>query len=158
MAKLKSVEAPDLDGIASVINLLGGSAVFPSRPKSPLAAHLMIKKGLPSGALTHLLASMAVLTDQSALQTALGMSHRTVQRKRESEAILNVSQSGRTWKFAEVLAKAIDVFGDKKEAERWLDEPAIGLEGYRPIELLSTPAGVEVVETFLDRLEYGVYA
>jgi uncharacterized protein (DUF2384 family) len=29
--------------------------------------------------------------------------------------------------------------------------------GGRPIDLLSTPAGVELVETLLERIEYGVY-
>jgi putative toxin-antitoxin system antitoxin component (TIGR02293 family) len=38
-----------------------------------------------------------------------------------------------------------------------MERPAIGLEQHRPIDLLTTPAGVEIVEDFLRRLEYGVY-
>ncbi|HEV3423731.1 MAG TPA: antitoxin Xre/MbcA/ParS toxin-binding domain-containing protein [Paraburkholderia sp.] len=33
-----------------------------------------------------------------------------------------------------------------------------GLEQRCPIDLLSTPAGVELVEDLLERMEYGVYA
>ncbi|TIY10108.1 MAG: DUF2384 domain-containing protein, partial [Mesorhizobium sp.] len=40
----------------------------------------------------------------------------------------------------------------------WLERPAIGLDQRRPIDLLATPAGVELVEDYLERLEYGVYA
>jgi hypothetical protein len=65
---------------------------------------------------------------------------------------------GRAWKFAEILAKATDVLGTQAEAEQWLERPAIGLDQRRPIDLLGTPAGVELVEDYLERLEYGVYA
>ena len=33
----------------------------------------------------------------------------------------------------------------------------MGLNGRRPIDLLATPVGVAMVETFLTRLEHGVY-
>jgi putative toxin-antitoxin system antitoxin component (TIGR02293 family) len=35
---------------------------------------------------------------------------------------------------------------------------ATGLNQRRPIDLLASPAGVALVEDFLVRLEYGVYA
>ncbi len=86
------------------------------------------------------------------------MSLRTFQRHSEDPAKpLSQDQSGRTWKFAEILAKATTVFGSQKEAEQWLEQPAIGLDQRRPIDLLATPAGVEIVEDFLTQLEYGVY-
>ena len=34
----------------------------------------------------------------------------------------------------------------------------MGLNQRKPIDVLATPAGVELVEDFLVRLEYGVYA
>ena len=33
----------------------------------------------------------------------------------------------------------------------------MALDGHKPIDLLSTPAGVETIEDHLTRLEYGVY-
>ena len=84
---------------------------------------------------------------------------RTYQRHTSTAAKqLSPEQSGRTWKLAEVLAKATAVFGSKQEAEQWLERPAMGLNQRKPIDLLATPAGVELVEDFLIRLEYGVYA
>jgi len=70
---------------------------------------------------------------------------------------LSQEQSGRAWKFAEILARATAVLGSQEEAERWLERPAVGLEQRRPIDLLATQAGVELVEEFLQRLEWGVY-
>ena len=49
------------------------------------------------------------------------------------------------------------MFGSQEEAEEWLRRPAMGLDQRRPIDLLATPAGVELVEDFLGRLKYGVY-
>ena len=93
------------------------------------------------------------------LEKAVGMSLRTFQRRKDAPAKpLSQEQSGRTWKFAEILAKATDVFGSQGEAEQWLERPAIGLDQRRPIDLLATPAGIELVEQYLERLAYGVYA
>jgi dihydroorotate dehydrogenase len=58
---------------------------------------------------------------------------------------------------AEILAKATMVLGLQKEAEQWLERPAISLNNRRPIDLLTTPEGVELVEDMLQRIEYGVY-
>jgi len=53
---------------------------------------------------------------------------------------------------------AATVFGSRCVAEKWLSEPAIGLEGRkRPIELLDSNEGREVVWTYLLRMYHGVY-
>ena len=65
--------------------------------------------------------------------------------------------ASKTWLFAETLAKATEIFGSREEAERWMSKPAMGLDGERPIDLLQTVQGAELVNDFLGRLEYGVY-
>jgi hypothetical protein len=50
-----------------------------------------------------------------------------------------------------------ELFGSQADAEEWLERPAMALDQRKPIDLLSTPAGVEVVEAHLGRLEHGVY-
>lgn len=54
-------------------------------------------------------------------------------------------------------AKAVEVFGSIEAAERWMDKPAMGLDGHRPIDLLQSAQGAEIVNDFLTRLEYCVY-
>lgn len=66
-------------------------------------------------------------------------------------------QSEPPGKLAEILAKGTKVLGSQRDAEEWLERPAIGLNQRRPIDLLATPAGSEIIETFLTRIEYGVY-
>lgn len=139
--------------------LLGGSRVLTRRLTNALDAHELLLRGLPASALDHLVGNLAVLSKHESLEKAVGMSLRTWQRRKDMPSKpLSQEQSGRTWKFAEILAKATDIFGSQTEAEQWLERPAIGLDQRRPIDLLGTPAGVELVEDHLDRLEFGVYA
>lgn len=142
-----------------VADLLGGAAVLRHPLKSPLDAHELLLQGLPGTALSYLVARLPILGRTAALEKAVGMSLRTFQRRADVPMKpLNQEQSGRTWKFAEILARATAVLGSQDEAEQWLQRPAMGLNQRRPIDLLATPAGVELVEDFLERLEYGVYA
>ncbi|HME21763.1 MAG TPA: antitoxin Xre/MbcA/ParS toxin-binding domain-containing protein [Acetobacteraceae bacterium] len=148
-------EAAELHRLAA---LLGGPGVLRHALNNRLDAHELLLEGLPGRALRHLIDSLSVLQKTASIEKAVGMSLRTFQRRKGAPAKrLSQEQSGRAWKFAEVLAKAISVFGSQSEAEQWLERPAIGLERRRPIDLLATQAGVEIVETFLQRLEYGVY-
>ncbi|WP_331375345.1 type II RES/Xre toxin-antitoxin system antitoxin [Sinorhizobium chiapasense] len=145
--------------LQKVAELLGGARVLARRLTSALDAHELLLSGLPASALDHLVGHLVVIGKTESLEKAVGMSLRTWQRRKDAPAKpLSQEQSGRAWKFAEILAKATDVFGSQVEAEQWLERPAIGLDQRRPIDLLSTPAGVELVEDHLERLEYGVYA
>lgn len=42
-------------------------------------------------------------------------------------------------------------------ARRWWVEPAFGLGGQRPIDVLATPDGIQAVETLLLRIDGAVY-
>jgi putative toxin-antitoxin system antitoxin component (TIGR02293 family) len=140
-----------------VSTLLGGRSVLGSIIESDLEAHKLLHRGLPRAALSSLVDKIHFITSDEASE-ALGMSLRTLQRHKNTPAEhLDVQQSGRAWKFAEILAKATHVLGSQDEAEQWLTRPAIGLDQQRPIDLLTTPAGVQLVEDYLGRLEYNVY-
>lgn len=153
--KTSNPEALELERVA---NLLGGAPILRRSIRSPLDAHELILQGLPTKALSHLIDGLVVFQVNTSLLKAVGMSLRTFQRKKIAPMTpLNREQSGKTWKFAEILARATEVFGSQEEAEQWLKRPATGLDQRLPIELLETPAGVELVEDFLTRLEYGVY-
>jgi putative toxin-antitoxin system antitoxin component (TIGR02293 family) len=140
-----------------IADLLGGPKVVGKYPVDPLAAHEMLERGIPNTAIKHLLEGTTTLAQKS-IESAIGMSVRTRQRREKHPTeLLSQDQAGRTWKFAEILTSAISVFGSRTAAEQWLAQPATGLDQRRPIDLLTTPAGVELVENFLGRIEYGVY-
>ncbi|MBR0689885.1 DUF2384 domain-containing protein [Bradyrhizobium manausense] len=144
--------------LQKVADLLGGPRILSRRITSALDAHELLLDGLPGSALTYFVSHLIFIQTDS-LGKAFGMSLRTFQRRKDApDKPLSQEQSGRTWKFAEILVKATDLFGSQEEAEQWLERPAIGLDRRRPIDLLATPAGVELVEQCLTRLAYGVYA
>jgi len=155
----QAAEAAESD-IGLAVKLLGGDRVFPHKVRTPLEAHDVILKGFPSKALTNLVTNVSVMREFGVLEKAVGMSLRTFQRQKKAGGAkaLNREQSGRAWKFAEIFAKAIRIFGSQNEAEEWLNRPAVGLDQRRPIDLLATSAGTEIVEQYLERVEYGVYA
>lgn len=152
---------PEDTEIGRTVRLLGGPRALHRPVETPLEAHDLLSEGLPGHALDQLVRQVAILQTphHGNLERAVGISLRTYQRKKDAlDKPLSPEQSGRAWKFAEILARAIEVFGSQDEAEAWLERPAVGLEQRRPLDLFSTPAGVEAVEDHLTRLEHGVYA
>lgn len=151
-------ESPLLDRIQK---LLGGPAGLSAPAVSRLEAHEMLERGLPADALTTFVErSLLQIGPSGEFVRALGMSMRTFQRRRSESGAgssLSAEQSSRLWKLAEVIARAQDVFGSEDEAAKWLARPAIALDQRRPIDLLATSAGIELVEELLTRLDQGVY-
>ena len=152
--------APMDHDIARTYAMLGGRDTIRRPVRNSLEAHDVLMAGLPSLALLHLAREVRFLATDSVLDKAIGISLRTLQRRRKDGAgtVLSVEQSNRTWKFAEILGRAAEIFGSKEEAEAWMNQPAIGLDQRRPIDLMATAAGTEAVEDYLTRIEYGVYA
>jgi putative toxin-antitoxin system antitoxin component (TIGR02293 family) len=146
--------------ISRTVELLGGPRTLHRAVRSRLEAHDLLQEGLPGHALKHLVNYVGILRvpHHGSLEKAVGISFRTYQRRQDAlDKPLSPQQSGRTWKFAEILGRATELFGSQAEAEEWMERPAVALDQRKPIDLLSTPAGVESVEDHLTRLEYAVY-
>lgn len=144
--------------LGAISGFLGGNKIFRKgrSPRTSLEAHDALVHGLPGLSLGYLIEHLEHL-DWSDVEKAIGISLRTYQRLKSEKKPLSHDQSSRAWKFAEVLARATSVFGSQHKAEQWLGAPARGLDGHRPVSLLATQTGTELVEQFLERLDYGVY-
>ena len=57
----------------------------------------------------------------------------------------------------EVADMATRVLGTRELAEHWLTQPALALDGRRPLDMLTTADGIEAVKDLLTRMEFGVY-
>ncbi|HUN93833.1 MAG TPA: antitoxin Xre/MbcA/ParS toxin-binding domain-containing protein [Burkholderiaceae bacterium] len=150
-------EAAVEGAVRGAFALLGGPQLAKSAPSTRSDVHEMILKGVPYSALFHLTATFAPI-EIDLISQALGISTRTLRRQREApKRTMPVDVASRTWMLAETMAKATEIFGGADEAARWLQAEAMGLDGKRPIDLLRTLQGAELVDEFLTRLEYGVY-
>lgn len=156
----KAAVATDADpGIGRVVGLLGGRSTFDYPFTTMLDAHENIQLGFPSKSLLIFLRQFPSIGREDTIDKVVGVSLRTFQRHKKAGAKdrLNREQSGKLYKAAEIVAKAVDVLGSTEAAERFLEEPVMALDRRRPIDLLSTPAGAELVEKHLVRIDYGVY-
>lgn len=128
--------------------LLGGTRVLSRRLTSALDAHELLLHGLPASAVDHLVGNLVFIGKSQSLEKAVGMSLRTWQRRKDAPSKpLSQEQSGRAWKFAEILAKATDLLGTQGEAEQWLERPAIGLDQRCPIDLWGRPPVLSLSRT-----------
>jgi len=128
--------------------------------KNPIELHERIAKGLPRSTMVYLIESLTILTLAESFR-ALSVSSRTwhrIKAEKQKSVPLDTDQSARVWNLAEVVTKAEEVLGGREDAEHWLATPAIGLNSRRPIDLLATPQGAELVKTLLDQMAHGVYA
>ena len=137
---------------------LGGRRFWQRRLASRSDVHAAILGGVPYGSLIHLVGSVRAI-EPADVAAVLGISTRTLRRQGASpERPMPPDLASKAWLFAETLARATGVFGGRDAAERWMTKPALGLDGQRPIALLRTVQGAELVNDFLTRLEYGVYS
>jgi putative toxin-antitoxin system antitoxin component (TIGR02293 family) len=134
-----------------------GRRLFKSPPRSRAEIHRALVDGVPYAMLVNLVGQLGALPPDD-VAAAVGISGRTLRRHQEQpDRTMPPDLASRTWQLAEILAQASTVFGGRAAAQAWLAAPAMGLDGARPIELLRTLQGAELVTEFLGRLEHGVY-
>jgi len=149
--------APGAAVSLGAIEFMGGRRLFKQLPQTRAEIHGTLVKGLPYAVLVNIVDHLSALSADE-LADAVGISARTLRRQREQpDKPMPADLASKTWLFAETLAQASAVFGSRDAAERWMAHPALGLDGARPIDLLRTLQGAELVTEFLGRLEHGVY-
>lgn len=123
-----------------------------------LAAHDLVTRGVSVLDAQQLMKAFKII-DASQFFTVLGINPRTMQRRAlGTHKMLDPNASDRALRLMAVTSRAIDVLGSQEAAERWLSSPAMGLEQRKPLDLVRSTEGTEMVKTLLGRMEYGVYA
>jgi putative toxin-antitoxin system antitoxin component (TIGR02293 family) len=78
-------------------------------------------------------------------------------RKREGRFLPD--ESDRLLRASRLFGRTLELFeGDREAATEWLTTGQIGLGGALPIDLARTDVGAREVETFIGRLEHGVFS
>lgn len=126
--------------------------VLGTAPESGLDWVREVERGLPPEVLDRLQAFGDL--DESELDAVIPRRTRRHQRDRDR---LTPAQSDRVARAARVFALAHRVFGDAVKANRWMKRPHGQLDGARPLEMLRTSAGAQMVTDLLGRIEHGVY-
>lgn len=139
------------------IEVMGARRLFRQPPRNRAEIHGLLVRGLPYAVLLNLVDHLSALTLDD-IAAAVGLSSRTLRRQRDQpDKPMPADLASKTWLLAETLSQAATVFGGRDAAERWMARPAMGLDGERPIALMRTLQGAELVTELLGRLEHGVY-
>ena len=122
---------------------------------SGLEMHDAVMKGIPISVVRNVIRSFKILSPTE-IRTVLGVSEATLRRRANST--LDANASDRTVRLLAVAELATKVLGARTAAERWLAASAIGLDRRRPIDLLASSEGTDMVKTLLTRMEHGIYS
>lgn len=88
----------------------------------------------------------------------LDLSVRTLDRYKKEQKRFKASQSEKIISLIEVLERGKHVFGDLEVFKKWLHQEVPALANTKPINLLYTSYGKELVMAELTRIEHGVFA
>lgn len=116
----------------------------------------LVRAGLAYSELEILQASLGLPMER--LAEHIGLSRATLQRRKKSETALNLVQSDRLLRLAQLMGKAIDVLEGEENARQWLTTPQYGLGGALPLDYADTEVGAREVENLLGRIEHGVFS
>lgn len=120
---------------------------------NPVSRHTLVSQGVSTKMLYTLLDSFE-RTSKPEIFAVVGFSSKTANRRKDAAMSLPVSDA--TLSLIEIKSLAESVLGGSAEAEEWLNKPALALDGYKPMALIATRAGAELVKDLLIRLDYGV--
>lgn len=128
---------------------------------SDMNVYLVLRKGFEVKDVQTMLEVSKLYSNPKIMSRIYGKSVRSIQRQlkanfKNSER-LTPQQSTTALHYAKALEKAIEVFGNQKRAEEWLDKPCKYLNDEIPLNLIENPIGYKLVEDYLKRVELGVY-
>ncbi len=122
---------------------------------SPLSRHDAVSGGLSTQVLLALLDSYERISKPE-VYAVVGISDKTATRRKDQTLPREASDA--TLALIEITSTAERLLGSHRAAEDWLLAPALALDGRKPIDLIATRSGAELVKSHLTRIEYGVYA
>ena len=136
----------------AIVDVLGGKRALGHYPESTADFRHLVLEGIPFAAV-QAVAETYGLT-QEALAGLLGASQRNLARRRSGR--LTAEESDRLYRFARVLAHAVEIFEAPTRVSEWLRAPNRALGKATPLQLLDTDIGVQQVDDVLGRIEHGI--
>lgn len=110
-------------------------------------------KGVSKGAVSRLAKHLSIGLPEMA--PLLSVNLRTIQRY-SAEKLFSRAVSERVLRIALVVARGEQVFGSREPFNTWLKEPNTALKEKRPMELLGSDFGLDLILDELGRIEHGI--
>jgi putative toxin-antitoxin system antitoxin component (TIGR02293 family) len=139
--------------VSDISRILGGQKVLHVKIQRRHDLIALSDHGVTKDALLNLARYLSLPLGQ--LAQLLPISERTLQRYARNRHFNRVV-SEHILHIAEVAAKGIEIFGDKDDFLSWMNIPSVALGNKKPLSLLSSRFGTEMVLDELGRMEHGV--
>ncbi|HEY0758634.1 MAG TPA: antitoxin Xre/MbcA/ParS toxin-binding domain-containing protein [Acidisarcina sp.] len=128
------------------------SQVIPGRHLSGIEAAGIVERGLPASSVESLRNWGLTFTEVHELV----LPARTLKHRIQKKQPLTMEETDRAIRIAKVLALADHVFGDHDRALKWLRHTSRRLQDRRPLQLLRSGVGGELVTEMLYQLDEGM--
>lgn len=138
--------------VNTITDSLGGKTILGKHILSGNDFVSLIHRGLPAASASYILKHGFLSKKEF---NWLVVPERTFMR-RLKEKKLSTEESDKLARFIRIRQFAIDVLGSAEEANAWLREKNVMLQGERPLDLLDTDSGSQLVETLLGRIAHGI--
>jgi len=114
------------------------------------------RKGITIGLFEEIVQSNSYTLKQ--WSTFLHITERTIQRYKKEKRKFESLQSERIIEISKLQLKGNAVFGSEAYFDEWMNSKIIALGNIRPIELLDSSFGIEMLMDELGRIEHGILA
>lgn len=115
-----------------------------------------VKKGVTTILFTEIKSNSPF--DDKQWSNFLDINIRTLQRyRKEKNHVFKQIQSEKIFELAEVISLGNEVFDSPDNFTLWLETPSIALGDNKPIDLLDTSYGKDIVISELNRIEHGIF-
>lgn len=115
-----------------------------------------VKKGVTTILFTEIKSNSPF--DDKQWSNFLDINIRTLQRyRKEKNHVFKQIQSEKIFELAEVISLGNEVFDSPENFTLWLETPSIALGDNKPIDLLDTSYGKDIVISELNRIEHGIF-
>lgn len=121
--------------------------------KSPVEKLSIIKKGLEAHAISDLIEITGAT--QATVASILDLTEPTLRKHIKTGTELNTGLSEHILQLFQLFDKGMDTFGSLEEFKSWMSHESIGLTA-RPVDLLDTITGINMVMDELVRIDYGI--
>ena len=139
---------------ATVYRKLGGRQVLGEEVTSDADLARLVQRRISLRALAHI--KRGGFSDREIGEFIIP--ERTQRHRKAQRKPLSIEESDRLVRMTRIQALAEDVFGEAKNANRWLREGLGILGGKSPLEVARTDAGARVVEQLLAKIDWGAAA
>ncbi len=138
-----------------IIETLGGEKVLGHPIRSAMDFVDLGERGITKASLSHLTKSLSLTMREMA--ELLPVDVRTLQRYSAQEH-LSPTVSEQALQIAQVVAAGMELFEDQEKFLAWLSMPSVPLGGEKPLALLRSRFGIELVLDELGRIAHGIPA